>query len=296
MSKRRETWASAFTLIELLVVVAIIGLLISILLPSLSRAKKQARTLVCTTNLREQGRAAFYYSEVNRGVVGRGIQGVATNDGIPEYHIYATTVLEFLGYDGRFGKTYALTEQDNRMRAVFRDTPQFQCPDYPTEDKPQTIGTATGAGTSVMDYVASALPIPYTRHNVEADGDASLPPGQEYLGVGIGTVDYISSSKLDDLALVKNPAETIYVTESHVSLRWDDYRFHHFFLTSHLPFGHHPRIASDLRHPGGIDALFFDGHAETMYPVKVDAGWGNSVGIRLRWFSKLADDVPASAW
>ncbi len=42
-----------FTLIELLVVMSIIALLVSILMPALGRAKEQAKTLVCDTNLKQ---------------------------------------------------------------------------------------------------------------------------------------------------------------------------------------------------------------------------------------------------
>ena len=51
----------AFTLVELLVVVSIIALLISILLPSLSNARKQAKTLVCQTRMRNLSSANFTY-------------------------------------------------------------------------------------------------------------------------------------------------------------------------------------------------------------------------------------------
>jgi len=54
---------AAFTLIELLVVIAIISLLVSILLPSLTKAKDLARTTMCLTQWRGIGLADQMYAE-----------------------------------------------------------------------------------------------------------------------------------------------------------------------------------------------------------------------------------------
>ena len=61
IAARLTTSRKAFTLIEVLVVVAIIGLLIGILAPSLSAARTQSKRVLCTTRLNMVGKGFLSY-------------------------------------------------------------------------------------------------------------------------------------------------------------------------------------------------------------------------------------------
>jgi prepilin-type N-terminal cleavage/methylation domain-containing protein/prepilin-type processing-associated H-X9-DG protein len=74
---------AGFTLIELLVVISILALLVAILLPTLSRVRKQARAVACQSNLRQSGLCFAAWA--------------AENDGkLPDFMYGPTTVLRLL--------------------------------------------------------------------------------------------------------------------------------------------------------------------------------------------------------
>lgn len=68
-SVRCRAGLGAFTLIELLVVISIISMLMSILLPSLSRAREQAKSVHCLARLKEIGNAIATYENISYGAL-----------------------------------------------------------------------------------------------------------------------------------------------------------------------------------------------------------------------------------
>ena len=57
----RDTTTKAFTLIELLVAIAIIGCLVSLMMPSLTAMQQKANSLKCVSNMRQIGVSALLY-------------------------------------------------------------------------------------------------------------------------------------------------------------------------------------------------------------------------------------------
>lgn len=78
-----------FTLVELLVVISIIALLVSILMPSLGRAREQARLTMCLSNLKQLGYGTAMYNDDHDLLPhNANITNASSNTGYSNYTIY----------------------------------------------------------------------------------------------------------------------------------------------------------------------------------------------------------------
>ncbi|HQL72439.1 MAG: hypothetical protein BWX88_02442 [Planctomycetes bacterium ADurb.Bin126] len=106
----------AFTLVELLVVVSIIALLLTLLTPSLQRAREMAKSISCSSNLHQQGNGM---------------------------HLYVTTYGAYPGHAGNTtGGVAAIWP--TRIRKFSNSRDHFYCPTQPIGWRWQKKTTGTG--------------------------------------------------------------------------------------------------------------------------------------------------------
>ncbi len=213
------TVARAFTLIELLVVIAIIALLVSILLPALGGARKSARTVVCSANLRSLATAQFsYFLENKDWIVGapttsgfswlpqstNPINGYVKNTGTTYNGIatqqwdYLGPLLYFLGYEGPNQTSGPIPLNVVARFDWMRRLPAFKCPENNFEVDQWPGGSMPLGRGPMLSY--------YTSTQVTAT-ETSTP-------VGTGTFPgQVRAGYRPNLSLIGEPSQKAFLYE-----------------------------------------------------------------------------------
>jgi len=245
--KRRSKARSGFTLIELLVVIAIIALLVSILLPALSRAKALAKTVVCTTNLRGIGMAVINYAQDNQDImVPWKIEPDAAN-GYPDGDFWSYMLVRG-GYVSAPNATKTPASQDKSI---------FRCP-LGTDGCAMTIGWTGGDNHRTPDsYMWRSGDWNDTAANIKEiggvavrtwytlnAGNYSAAPSRWGTGADWGAFQRISR--------FRRTSELVMGFDGNcANASWKTVRF----------AGRHPTYSADGLQ-GTCNMVFFDGHAK----------------------------------
>ncbi len=229
----RKKHAKGFTLIELLVVISIIALLLAILLPSLSRAREQAKTTRCQSNLKQIGLAMHSYAGDYDYLLPRAElrPGVAIYTGIDMR--WPVLFMPYVGgLSDKFENYYELQIYD--------------CPSYPIKE--QTVDYCTNAfdlkGT-LTEYFGFTKLDDFPRHATT---------------IYMADYEYIPDASHIKIILKDDSPDTMKVKMQSLDV-WH---------TSHLPSAQDSsrRVARD-RHTKWINCLFIDGHSSKMNPLEI---------------------------
>ncbi len=183
--RMRRFLCRGISLIEILVVIAIIGLLISLLLPAIQMARESARRALCANNLRQFGIALTNFEGQN-GAFPAGmtltIKGPLGSN--PEIHSYnfLTEILPFIeevGVANSYHRDLMFTDPKNAS-AIAAQIPIAICPSTPVEEQSTTMTfmpsllIRSSNEPSLIDPIMASLDAKYTATFTGARSDYTV--------------------------------------------------------------------------------------------------------------------------
>lgn len=157
MSRFNKTRHRAFTLVELLVTIAIIGVLVSLLLPAISAARETARIVFCQNSLRQLGLASIQYHDTHAVFPAHPRKSSRHNEASPPNSTWVTQILPYIEEQARYDMLQQALQGDGDRTQLLRivtSTPIeiLNCPSrreatgYPKQHSPIRIDYALCGG------------------------------------------------------------------------------------------------------------------------------------------------------
>lgn len=267
-----------FTLIEVLVVVAIIALLVGTLLPSLSRARQQARATVCTTNIRQIASGWHLYAQQYNDAAVAGRPAKLATD--PDSSTAAPSNLYFVGNGWKYRpRWFAMLGRQIGIYAYRKPSPR------PADDNTQLVDGEIYQDPAASERISSRN---YAYgYNFQFLGNSRTNSSKRYINwpVKTGRIPRLSETVMaaDNLGTAATVpiAERLPYDQTGTSANTDPARIgNHAWaldpprLTAQGDFcddglrGKY-RSAVDPRHLGRANAAFCDGHVERLLPAQL---------------------------
>lgn len=233
--KPRSSRDAAFTLVELLVVIAVVGILASLVLPALGRAKGRGQSIYCLNNLRQLGLATHLYAGDHDDALpyNMGTEGTRKTIASGQFLNWANNVMTWeLDADNTNTTWLAIGGIGPYLSG---NTTVFRCP---SDNVVSSIQAQAGWGHRVRSYSMNAM----------------LGNAGEFLAGGVNT-NNPGYKQFFTLSEVPNPSEIFAYVEEHPDSINDGY-----FINRFYSYQWHDLPAS--YHNGGANFAFVDGHSE----------------------------------
>jgi prepilin-type N-terminal cleavage/methylation domain-containing protein/prepilin-type processing-associated H-X9-DG protein len=143
-----------FTLVELLVVIGIIAVLIAVLLPALSKARRQSQATACLSNMRQLGQAVVMFTGEHKGYLPKAWFNNRPQTKIPGDEASIATEV---GASDSWGNPYPLLGWDYILLGYVKNNKQvFQCQADPEGPLRGTTFDSTQGDSAAIDNIPAS--------------------------------------------------------------------------------------------------------------------------------------------